>query len=185
MPTANGPTRGYLTANAPNAIAGLYYSNTGIPGGSSTWGPANFPRLKVRFYPEYHTTLRAFIGFWNVFSAPTSTADMLNGRGGIGLWVDTAVTTNWRIMHNDGSGASTVSTLNPATAISPGDLNMVEILGGTSFQTVTISHPGVGYSRNIVQTDIMTSGVWGFLFYVETLDTLKRWFVYDLELGTR
>ena len=126
------------------------------------------PRFYVRFYPAQTTAQRIFIGMWNIFSAPTTTADMLNGRAGVGLWLDTGVSNNWKVMHNDGTGAST--TVDTGQAITIADLQTVEIRADHIAGKFGVTHAATGtYTNRIVSTDIPTTQALGFLISLETL----------------
>lgn len=76
------------------------------------------PYFKAALYLNSVSTVRVFAGLVASASAPASTSDPLNALEGIGLWLDTAVSANWKIMHNDSSGASTVDDTTKVAAVS-------------------------------------------------------------------
>ena len=92
-------------------------------------------------------------------------------------------------MHNDGTGASTISDMTPTVAISNTDVHWVEIFGDypafPGSYTVTLGHPG-GYSKNNVTTNIFNSGIIGFLISLEATNAgVKNWYIFDTELEIR
>lgn len=186
-PVPGGSAKLIQTTGAINNIQSIRYAYNQT--GTSAWGLGSFPKLWVKFTPNATTAVRGFIGLWNTFTAPTSAADILNGRGGAGLWIDTAVSSNWKIMHNDGTGASTISDMSPTATISNAGVHTVEIFGDypafPGSYTVTLAHPG-GYSRNNVTTNIFNSGILGFLISLEaTTAAVKDWYIFDVELELR
>lgn len=73
------------------------------------------PVVMFRFLLNATTAFRFFAGFSSGASSnPASNSDYLNALSGVGLWVDSAVSANWKIMHNSGSGASTVDDTSTA-----------------------------------------------------------------------
>ena len=143
----------------------------------------------MRFNPTEATLQRIFIGLWSTFAAPTSTADMLASRNGIGLWLDTGVSPNWKVMHNDGTGASVVDTLGAGIPISAADLHQVEIItdNANSKFVVRLQYPTNNYISQAFSTDIPGTGVqYGFLISIETLTgSAKYLYLYDMELEIR
>ena len=106
--SSHGCAGRFTTAAAINSMATLRYNN---PGGNNI-ERGQMPSVNVRFRPFDAAGVRIFIGLWDgMAAAPTTTSDILNAKKGVGLWVDTAVTTQWKVMHNDGIGASTVSAI--------------------------------------------------------------------------
>ena len=76
----------------------------------------NHAYFKTALYPGQTTASRIFAGFSTNTGAAASTADPLNAQSGVGLWFDSAVSANWKRMHNSGSGASTVDDTSLALA---------------------------------------------------------------------
>ena len=185
-PSINGPLKAMVTTAAANNISSIYYNfHDGYAlRNTSNFTRASNPRLWVRFFPGHITEIRLFIGLWGTFAAPTTSADILNGRVGVGLWLDTAVSANWKIMHNDGSGASTVSTLGAGVAVGQADLHTVEIRGDTATAKFQVTHAQSGtYTTSVVSTDIPTTQPLGFLISMETLAaSQKQLNLYDMEL---
>jgi hypothetical protein len=99
------------TGATVNSIAGHRFGVTGLRGDLNCY-------YKTAIYIPTNTSMRVFAGFIGSSSAPTSSADPLNALSGVALWLDTAVSANWKIMHNDGSGASTVDDTSVAAAVS-------------------------------------------------------------------
>jgi len=102
---------------------------------------------KTAIYLGQTTACRVYCGLISTTSAPSSTADVLASASGIGLWYDSAVSANWKVMHNDGDPASTVddtgiavaaSTLVPVTVYSKNN-NMFRFILPQSDYTVDVS----------------------------------------------
>lgn len=102
--------------------------------------------FKTALYPNQITTSRIFAGFHSSTSAPVSSADPLNAASGVGLWFDSAVSANWKRMHNDGVGASivddtgvalTASTLYPVEIYAVNDTKFRFVFNGTSTNITT------------------------------------------------
>jgi hypothetical protein len=67
---------------------------------------------KVRIPTGHETTTRAFIGWSSNITNFDVGADPLNGKNGFGVFINTAApSTNWRVMRNDGVGASVSADL--------------------------------------------------------------------------
>ena len=98
------------TTASANAIADFRYNNANA---NQYVTPLQYPFLTVRFIPATQTSTRIFIGFWNTpASTPRSSSDFLNGKNGIGLWVDSAVSSGqWKVMHNDAAGGSSKTAI--------------------------------------------------------------------------
>ena len=132
--TVSGPTARLNTAGTINSISSWYYSN---PLGTNMLRGDLEPDFNVLFAPRSTSTanVRIFMGLWNAFSAPTTTADILNAKKGAGLWVDTAVSTQWKVMHNDGVGASTLTAIagNPTIDANPHTMNAYYYRWNTGF----------------------------------------------------
>ena len=117
--TANGPAKNFVTTSAIGNMSAIYYNHhDGIMArNTSRFSRINTPRLFCRFVPASTSGMRMFVGIWNQFAAPTSTADMLDSRAGVGLWLDTDVSPNWQTMCNDNTGTSTISQIGPGYPI--------------------------------------------------------------------
>lgn len=87
------------------------------------------PYFKTAIYLNSVSNVRVFAGFVASSSAPASSADPLNAKEGIALWLDSAVSADFKLMHNDSSGASAVDALSPAVTAATATLYPVEIYG--------------------------------------------------------
>jgi hypothetical protein len=188
--TSNGPTKNISTAASLNAMASIYYNKNqgyGTSSGTSNWGRSNNPRFQCQFIPISTSNWRFFIGIWDQFTAPTSTSDILNGRKGFGLWYDSVVSPNYKIMHNDGTGASTVTQIGAGLAVSV-DYVRIEIITDHANSTFTLNfvsdtHP---WTSTTATTDIPdNTGNLGWLISVEALSAFaKTLWVYSIEQET-
>jgi len=104
------------------------------------------PYFKTNFFVNSNANVRVFAGLVSDSAAPTSAADPLNGKSGIALWFDSAVNANWRILHNDGTGASVsddtgvavaASTFYPVEIYGHGDTKFRFIFNGVSTDVST------------------------------------------------
>jgi hypothetical protein len=73
--------------------------------------------LRGRFKLSGTTSIKGFIGFVNDNSAFRAGTDSLNAKSGIGLSWDTSVDSNFKIAHNDGTGATVRDDLSTTTAL--------------------------------------------------------------------
>jgi hypothetical protein len=127
------------------------------------------PSLKIMFRLNHITNVRLFIGLHNqVGSNPTTNADPFAAGSGIGcgLWLDSAVSGDYKIATNDGGNA--VSTLTPFTTPVTADVStrILEIRGvdaSTKFQ----ARLGTAAWTDI-STDIPAqTGTVGFIMWIE------------------
>ena len=125
--------------------------------------------FKTAIQLNNNTNMRVYCGFVALASNPASSADPLNAQNGIALWLDTAVSANWKIMRNDGSGASTVADTSVAAAT--GTLYPVEIMAKND-NRYQVSFNGVIYNYT---TDIPGStSTQGFWLYIENTTGASR-----------
>lgn len=122
------------TSSGSNDNTGVYQSfDTGATINSLTGNRLNFALTKRLLHPYFKTSInlgsntnvRVFAGFVATSSAPVSAADPLNALEGVALWFDSGVSANWKRMHNDNVGASTVD--DTGLAAGTGTLYPVEI----------------------------------------------------------
>ncbi len=99
--------------------------------------------FKTAVYPTSVTNVRVFAGLVASGSAPASAADPLNALEGVALWLDSAVSSAWKIMHNDASGASTVDTTGVTGVLNT--LYPVEIYAMADDNSFRISFEGSSY----------------------------------------
>ncbi len=122
--------------------------------------------------------IRCFIGFVNIgnpvapaiFTAPTTTPDMLDTKIGVGLWVDTVVSSGqWKVSHHNGAaGASTKDPIsgNPVVDTNPHKVEIITDDGGGRF--------GVRYDNTmtIVSSDIPAAADrYGWLIWMQNATT--------------
>jgi len=95
----------YDTGTTINSLSGTRINSVGI--------------TERDLNPETHwiikstaaTDTRIFMGFTSSTAAPVSAADYLANLSGVGFYVDTSIDGNWKIMQNDGSATSNITTL--------------------------------------------------------------------------
>ena len=156
--TVDGATRYLSTGSTVNTLCGMTYTKDNILRSAN-------PEVICRIYNNTTTAERIFIGLTQLHTAPTSASDFLNARNGVGLWIDTAVSTDWKVMHNDGAGASTVAALSTPTAISNASNSIVRITTDDSNSSFVVRLNGV---ETTVNTNIPATGVdLGFMVYIE------------------
>lgn len=108
------------------------------------------PVLLCKFKLVHATGVRAFIGYSSSTSAVSSVSDPLNALSGVGLWLDTGVSANWKIRHNAGSGASTdVNTTIPADT----SVHTLKIIADTATPKFTIMVDNGSY---VASTNVTT-----------------------------
>jgi len=125
---STGNYRAYSTGATINSLIGLR-------GGALTMNRINNCMFKTSIYLSSVVNVRVFAGLVASSSAPASSADPLNALSGIGLWLDSDVSADWKLYHNDSSGAGTVDALSPTVAAAATTLYPIEIqaVGDTKF----------------------------------------------------
>ena len=118
---STGIYRTYDTSSTINNLAGFQSNNAFLR-------RIRNATFKTAIYLNSVTNVRVFAGLVASTSAPASSADPLNALEGIGLWLDSAVSGDFKIMHNDSSGASTVDALSPAVTAGTATLYPLEIM---------------------------------------------------------
>lgn len=140
-------------------------------------------RIQGRIRTAHNANIRIFIGLINQnadptattpFIAPAATTDILAGINGVGLWVDSGATTQWRVIHNDGTaGASVKDTI-------VGDPVIDTTSAYHKFEIVTedaANRFGVRYDNkmNIVTSRIpATTARLGWLVFIQATTTAVR-----------
>jgi len=112
---STGNYRTFDTGATINSIIGHRMSVKGLTRNNAAY-------YKTAIYLGQVTACRVFCGLISTTSAPASTSDVLANQSGVGLWFDSAVSANWKVMHNDGDPASTVddtSKVAAATTLTP------------------------------------------------------------------
>ena len=74
--------------------------------------------FKTLIYLNSVSNVRIFAGVVGDAADPASASDPLNAKAGVALWLDSAVSANWKRMHNDTAGASVVDDTSVVAAIS-------------------------------------------------------------------
>jgi hypothetical protein len=189
---SNGVGRRYTTSTTINTPRFIYYTNTGLTGGASLIGRVHAPKISVRFLPggtNPTASLRMFIGLWQTFADPVSSSDILNTpRAGVGLWLDTAVSNNYRVMHSSGAGASTKSDFDTPQAVTAG--TVLRTMTTVNYDDTTPANTDytvwIGGRAKTVTTNIPTANNFGFLIYFENLAAEdKHLSIYEIEMETR
>ena len=185
--TSNGPTKIFNTTTGVNSISSIYYNKHDgytAPRNTSNFSRGDFPKFTVRFLSLDITQMRMFIGFWNAFAAPTSSADILNAKAGVGLWLDTGVSPNWKIMHNDNAGASTITQIGSGLPVGV-YMNKVEITlnDSTGKATLNFVSDGNPWTTITASTNVPDNSYQlGWLISLENLGAGKTIFLYDIDL---
>ena len=110
---ADGPAKRYSANNSLITAHYNHHNGTAFTN-TSPWGSGQFPVMFFKFLPSHIVNVRLLMGFWDQFAAPTTSADPLASRRGIGLWVDTNVSANFKIMHNNGEHRPQLLSWEPA-----------------------------------------------------------------------
>jgi hypothetical protein len=200
---ANGPFATLATTATQYDAACILYN---CPNGNRIAKSQN-PTFYCRFLPNSTTGIRIFMGWWCIaagaqFTAPTTggaTFDLLANKRGIGLYLDTVVSNNWKIMHNDGNASSTIVNFANKTfgniSYGPNAVNPVINAVTISYTDSNNSNPDVadGSTANVLHHgrgyDWKTTGVpsadnFGFLIYFEALTSgAKTLRIFDIEMG--
>jgi len=151
------------TGTTANSIGGTKGSGFSIRG------------LNVAFSCRFNlvqvTASRCYVGLHsNGGTNPASSGDVLNTFGGVGLWFDSAVSANWKIVFNNAGGSnSTDTTIAAAAGIHT--LNIVAVDGSTKF-TFELTGGTDAIALQDVTGDIpaQTTAL-GYYAYVENLTT--------------
>jgi hypothetical protein len=130
-----------------------------------------------RFLLTQTTDCRIFMGFSSGSgSNPASNSDYLNALSGAGLWFDSGVSANWKFMHNDGSGASTiVDTTQGADTL----IHTVSIIAKDSVPNFIIQLDGVTMTNGTATTDLPASSTsMGTVIYIENIAAASKTLKY-------
>jgi hypothetical protein len=143
-----------------------------------------FPKLQTMIFNQDTTALRIFVGFVDTYADATTSADPLNAKTGAGLWIDTAVSADWKFMHNDGIGASIVDPLSTPQAINSSATHRLRVWARDS----ATAHFACRYD-NITTSATSeipaTTDDLGWMISIEnTAGANKRLWVYWTELST-
>jgi hypothetical protein len=172
-------TVGTATHTSTLDTTGVYdHASTGATQNSLTGTKASAFSLRglntafsARFNLVQTTATRLYVGFHsNGGTNPASSADVLNTFGGVGLWYDSAVSANWKIVFNNASGSnSTDTTVAAATGIHT--LNIRAVDASTKF-TFELTGGADAIALQDVTGDIpaQTTAL-GYWAYVENLTT--------------
>ena len=141
------------------------------------------PVWMIRFALVATAAFRFFAGFSSGSSSnPASNSDYLNALSGVGLWVDSAVSANWKIMNNDGSGASTVTDTTTAFDALIHTLSITALDSGPSF---TVALDGATMTNGTVSSDQPAQDTLiGPIFYMENTTGASKtfsWYKYWIE----
>ncbi len=152
------------TGATNNSLSGLYV-NAAI---MTRIGGAYF---RSAIYLNSVSNVRIFAGLVNSAAAPASSADPLNALEGCGLWFDSAVSANFKRMHNDNTGASTVDDTSLAAATAT--LYPIEIYAVTdSLFRFVFNNTTTDISTNIPASTTTL----GFRVYIENTTGASRTF---------
>lgn len=128
---ASGMARQLDTGGVINTVRSVYWAT------ASPYNRTCNMKLRTKFQltPTPIAATRIFIGFSDQYVAlpAASGADPLNApRTGVGLWLDTAVSANWKVMSNNGTLASTVADLSTPTAAEGNYPHVAEIIANNA-----------------------------------------------------
>jgi len=164
--TDDGIYRANDTAGTINSISGHRMTTAMLR-------RANNCYFKTAIYLNSVTNVRVFAGLANSSSAPASAADPLNALSGVGVWLDSDVSADWKAMHNDSSGASVVDALSTPTTALVSTLYTIEIMAvNDTFFRVIVNGVITDVSANIPST----SNILGFRVYMENTTGASRTF---------
>ena len=161
---STGIYRTFDTAGTINSLSGIRTDNAMMRRILNCY-------FKTAIYLNSVTNVRVFAGFVADSTAPTSTSDPLNAKEGVALWLDSAVSANWKRYHNDSSGAGTVDDTTIAALTST--LYPIEIyaVGDSKFRIVALG-TSTDISTNIPAS---TTGL-AFWIYIENTTGASRTF---------
>lgn len=191
---AAGPARRYTTGTTISTARCIYYTNTGVANGSSVWTRSHNPEISVRFLSggtNPTANVRQFIGLWQPVPAAGGTfnpltgdlPDPLTGKSGVGVWLDTAVSPNYRVMHNDGTGGSSITNFDSPQAVSASSALRAMVTHDSDDSSFSVR---IGSRVKRVATDIPTAGHFGWLiFFQNTATEDKQLNIYDIEFSPR
>jgi len=146
-------------------------SLSGLRAGATLMQRINNAYFKTAVQLNNNTNMRVFAGLVAASAAPASSADPLNALEGIGLWFDSAVSADWKLYHNDNTGAGTVDALSPTVAANTATLYPVEIMAVTDSKfTFIFQGKETDVSSNIPAS---TTNL-GFRVYIENTTGASR-----------
>ena len=165
--TADGIIGGRLSATAVGTASNsAVHDENGIYTAYSTGGTINsiaghrcgvrlMTRINNCYFKSKFATgsnisdMRIFFGFVAATADPASSSDPLNALEGVGLWYDSAVSGNIKVMHNDTSGASAVDDTSIALATTTDYTIEIYAVSDTKFQFVLNDGAPIDISSNI------------------------------------
>ena len=157
---ASGIVRRFSTGATINTMSGRIFTTNALQRTDNL-------EFTAKIFNVHATNVRVFVGLIGIFAGASivSTADMLNARNGVGLWCDTAVSTDWKVMHNDGTGASTVIPLSTPTAIDATNIRKIRVIAKETANKFTVQ---LGNISTDVTTDMpVTATPLGWLVSLE------------------
>jgi len=150
---------------------GVYRSfNTGAVSGGMSGSRLNDISLlrinnayfKAKLRLDNNTATRVFVGLVASSSAPTATSDPLNAREGVALWFDSAVSANWKRLHNDTVGSGTVDDTSMAALTGTEYIIEIYAVADTKFRFVFN-----GVSTDISSNIPGSTTALAYWFYIE------------------
>jgi hypothetical protein len=156
---AMGTSRTYSTGATQNSISGMRMDNNTLAIRGLN------PVVACKFKLNHTSSVRFFVGFTSNNSAPASAADPLANLNGFGLWLDTAVSTNWKIAHNDGDSTGDYDDTSIASDINVHNIWLAGDDVGTRFKWKLDNWR----ADNNVSTEIpsQTQGIGAIQFFIE------------------
>ena len=131
--------------------------------------------FKTAIYLNSVSNVRVFAGLVNSNAAPASAADPLNALEGVGLWLDSGVSADWKIMHNDATGASTVDALTTPVTAATSTLYPIEIYVDKSDSEFRVKFNEDNYKTFTTNIPASTTGL-AFRVYMENTTGASRTF---------
>ena len=173
---ASGVIRRFSTGGTINTMAGRIFTSNALQRTDNL-------DFTAKIFNVHITNVRVFVGLIGIFvgASIVSSADMLNARNGVGLWCDTAVSTDWKVMHNDGTGASTVVAMSTPAAIDASNVRKIRVIAKDSINKFTVQFENTSTD---ITTDIpATATALGWLVSIENTTAADRQlYCYFVEL---
>ncbi len=183
-----GAARRYNTTTTISTPRYMYYNQGGTAGNDSMWGRAHNPTVAVRFLlagTNPTTGVRLFIGHrvgGTSFGNPVAASDVLASATGIGVGLDTSLSANFRVQHNNGAANSSYTNFDtPVTATQATTLAAavtVETDNAANMYVCSIN----GRCKRVT-ANIPTSGHHSWLIFFQNTATEDKWlYIYEVEM---
>lgn len=169
--------RRYETSGSANTIKGIYYAfNQGS--GAYSWNFDSYVKLWSRFFFANNTQIRFFFGLTGSIVAPVAGADPLANQKGVGIWIDTAVSSNMKAICNNGGANSSLTDLGAGIPATGNAIYAAKIqnIRDESKWAITYWYNDTNIARATLSTNVPTTGGCPFHMYMENTTAAARAF---------